>query len=177
MIWIKVFFSLSENLELIRQVTSLLSPSENMQFCNEQIRTQPLFSPPCASATYDVARMCRRKNCCRRNYMISHKKQPRPGRALTIWRLLHMLRHFDPLFSGLWIICIVSTPIFLQKCCISTPIFHKNWAKCIVSPPLFLTLVAFRVDRRCWASLSPGHWLTLVSFSSSLHWLCNYITG
>ena len=62
MIWIKVFFSLSENLELIRRVTFLLSPSENMQFCNEQIRTQPLFSPPCASATYDVARMCRRKN-------------------------------------------------------------------------------------------------------------------
>ena len=59
---IKVFFSLSENLELIRRVTSLLSPSENMQFRNEQIRTQPLFSPPCASATYHSARMCRRKN-------------------------------------------------------------------------------------------------------------------
>ena len=33
-----------------------------MQFCNEQIRTQPLFSPPCASATYGSARMCRQKN-------------------------------------------------------------------------------------------------------------------
>ena len=33
-----------------------------MQFCNEQIKTQPLFSPPCASATYGSARMCRRKN-------------------------------------------------------------------------------------------------------------------
>ena len=33
-----------------------------MQFCNEQIRTQPLFSPPCASATYGSTRMCRRKN-------------------------------------------------------------------------------------------------------------------
>ena len=33
-----------------------------MQFCNEQIRTQPLFSPPCASATYGSAWMCRRKN-------------------------------------------------------------------------------------------------------------------
>ena len=32
-----------------------------MQFCNEQIKTQPLFSPPCASATYGSARMCRRK--------------------------------------------------------------------------------------------------------------------
>ena len=38
-------------------------PSKNMQFCNEQITTQPLFSPPCASATYASARMCRRKNC------------------------------------------------------------------------------------------------------------------
>ena len=63
MIWINVFFSLPENLEVIQRVTSLLSPSKNMQFCNEQIRTQPLFSPPCASATYGSARMCRRKNC------------------------------------------------------------------------------------------------------------------
>ena len=46
----------------MRWVTSLLSPSKNMQFCNEHIRTQPLFSPPCASATYGSARMCRRKN-------------------------------------------------------------------------------------------------------------------
>ena len=62
MIWIKVFFSLSENLELIRRVTSLLSPSKNMQFCNEQISTRPLFAPLCASATYSSARMYRRKN-------------------------------------------------------------------------------------------------------------------
>ena len=34
----------------------------NMQFCNEQTRAQPLFSPPCASATYGSARMSRRKN-------------------------------------------------------------------------------------------------------------------
>ena len=55
-------FLSSQHLEVIRRVTSLLSPSKNMQFCNEQIRTQPLFSPPCASATYGSARMCRRKN-------------------------------------------------------------------------------------------------------------------
>ena len=47
---------------MIRRVTSLLPPSKNMQFCNEHIRTQPLFSPPCASATYGSARMYRRKN-------------------------------------------------------------------------------------------------------------------
>ena len=34
----------------------------NMQFCNGQTRAQPLFSPPCASATYGNARMRRRKN-------------------------------------------------------------------------------------------------------------------
>ena len=55
-------FSSSQNLEMIQRVTSLLSPSKYMQFCNEQIRTQPLFSPPCASATYGSARMCRQKN-------------------------------------------------------------------------------------------------------------------
>ena len=54
----------SQNLEVIRRVTSLLSLSKSMQFCNEQIRTQPLFSPPCANATYGSARMCRRKNVC-----------------------------------------------------------------------------------------------------------------
>ena len=47
---------------MIRRVTFLLSPSKNIQFCNEQIRTRPLFSPPCASATYGSARMCGRKN-------------------------------------------------------------------------------------------------------------------
>ena len=35
-----------------------------------------------------------------------------PGRVLTLWRLLHMLRHFDPSFSSLWKICIVSTGPF-----------------------------------------------------------------
>ena len=72
MIWINVFFSLSENLEVIRRVTSLLSQSKNMQFCNEQIRTQPLFSPPCASATYGSARMCRRKNDFNREILASN---------------------------------------------------------------------------------------------------------
>ena len=55
-------FLSSQNFEVIRWVTSLLSPSKNMQFCNEQKRTQPLFSPPCVSATYGSARMCRQKN-------------------------------------------------------------------------------------------------------------------
>ena len=55
-------FLSSQNLEVIRWVTLLLSPIKNMQFCNEQIRTQPLFSPPCGSATYGSTRMCRRKN-------------------------------------------------------------------------------------------------------------------
>ena len=62
MIKISVSSLSSQNLEVIQQVTSLLATSKNLQFCNEQIRTQPLFSPPCASATYGSARMCRRKN-------------------------------------------------------------------------------------------------------------------
>ena len=62
MIQRSVSYLSSQNLEVIRWVTSLLSPSKNMQLCNEQIRTHPLFSPPCASATYGSARMCRRKN-------------------------------------------------------------------------------------------------------------------
>ena len=49
---------------------------KNMQFCNEQIRTQPLFSPPRVSATYGSARMCRRKNYsdlrCSHNPSIVH---------------------------------------------------------------------------------------------------------
>ena len=82
---------------------------------------------------------------------------PSPGRVLTLWRLLHMLRHFDPPFMDLWKICIVSTPIFVQKwgkCRISTPTFCQNLAKCIVSTPFFSPFVAFRVNGRCWASLS-----------------------
>ena len=55
-------FLSSQNLEVIRRVTCLLSPSKNIEFCNEQISTWSLFSPPCASATYGSARMCRRKN-------------------------------------------------------------------------------------------------------------------
>ena len=35
-----------------------------------------------------------------------------PGGYSLYEGLLHMLRHFDPLFSGLWKICIVSTLIF-----------------------------------------------------------------
>ena len=38
-----------------------------------------------------------------------------PVRVLTIWRLLHMIRHFNPFLSGLRKICILSTPIFEQK--------------------------------------------------------------
>ena len=62
------------------------------------------------------------------------------GRVLTLWRLLHMLRHFDPLFSGLWKICIVLTPIFEQnwgKCHISTPNFCQNLSKCIILTPFW----------------------------------------
>ena len=48
--------------EVIRRASALLPLSWNVQFCNEQTRPQPLFSPACASATYGIAQMCRRKN-------------------------------------------------------------------------------------------------------------------
>ena len=48
----KVFFLLSQNLQVILRDSALLPLSWNMQFCNEQTRTQRLFSPACASATY-----------------------------------------------------------------------------------------------------------------------------
>ena len=35
------------------------------------------------------------------------------GRVLILW-ILHMLRHFDPPFSGLWKVCCVSTPILVS---------------------------------------------------------------
>ena len=84
------------------------------------------------------------------------------GRVLTIWWLLHMLRHFDPPFWGLWKICIVSIPIFGQtwgKCRISTPIFvkkkkKKKKGKMYCFEPPFWPFVAFRVNGRWWASLS-----------------------
>ena len=40
----------------------LLSPSQNMLGYKEQARSQPMFSPACASATYGSTRMSRRKN-------------------------------------------------------------------------------------------------------------------
>ena len=35
-----------------------------------------------------------------------------PGRVLILW-ILNMLRHFDPSFSGVWKVCLVSTPILV----------------------------------------------------------------
>ena len=72
-----------------------------------------------------------------------------PGRVLTLWRLLHMLRHFNPPFSGLWKICIVSTPIFEQNVVFRPLLFVKMYS---FDPP-FSSYVAFRVKGRCWASL------------------------
>ena len=78
-----------------------------------------------------------------------------PGRVLILG-ILHMLHHFDPPFSGLWKVCLVSTPIFEQKT-------RKMWyfdpflsklGKMYCLDPLFLPFVAMWVKGRCWASLS-----------------------
>ena len=85
------------------------------------------------------------------------KSYCRPGRVLTIWRLLHMLCHFDPLFSGLLKICIVSTPIFEEKnrkMSYFDPYFLAKFCEMYSFDPPFSPYVAFWVKRRCWASLS-----------------------
>ena len=78
----------------------------------------------------------------------------RPGEGTHSMKVITYAAPFRTLFSGLWKICIVSTPIFEQKGgkSFSTPIFCQNLAKCIVAP--FWPLVAFRVNGRCWASPS-----------------------
>ena len=70
-------------------------------------------------------------------------------------------------YEGYYICSAISTPFFrslennlysfdhyilakIRKMSYFDPYFHQNWVKCIVSTPL----VAFRVDGRCWASLS-----------------------
>ena len=110
MIQRSVFFLSSQNLEVIRWVTYLMSPSKNMQFCNEQIRTQPLFSPPCASATYGSARMCRRKT----GLASRSVWRPPPSYAATI-----------------------TTRVYYCKWTIST-FFPKNWEKWVI-PGFFYT--------------------------------------
>ena len=75
-------------------------------------------------------------NCFRHVFSVKNRS---PVRVVFTDRVTYA-PSFDPTFSGLWKICIVSTPIFYQnwaKWRISTPIFHQNWAKCIVSTPLF----------------------------------------
>ena len=61
-IQLKILHDLDKCVLLIVTKFGSDTKSKNMQFCNEQIRTQPLFSPPCASATHGSARIWRRKN-------------------------------------------------------------------------------------------------------------------
>ena len=63
-----------------------------MQFFNEQIRAQPLFSPPCASATYGSARICRRKK--RRRWFPC-----RPSAIKWMLELFLASGHYDVLWS------------------------------------------------------------------------------
>ena len=71
------------------------------------------------------------------------------GGVLTLWRLLHILLHFDPPFSGLWKMCIVSTPIFWQR-----------WRKFISTPSFFYP---------CSVSMA---WCGIVVAPLPTHWSC-----
>ena len=92
-------------------------------------------------------------------------------RVLTIWRLLHMLGHFDPPpFSSLW--KIVSTPIFSKnEENVFQPLFFIKIGQNVkFQPPFFSHCIAFRVDGWCWASLSDSwpstaHWLFMAQFT------------
>ena len=82
-----------------------------------------------------------------------------PGRVLNLWRLLHMLRHFEPPFPGLWSVCMASTPIFEQKWekkSYFDPFFVKIW-QYVLFWHSFWPFVEIRVNGRCWASLSSWH--------------------
>ena len=81
----------------------------------------------------------------------------RPGEGTHSMKVITYAAPFRPLFSGLWKMCIVSTPIFEQKGgkCISTTIFCQNFAKCIASTSPFWPLVTFRVNGRCPSETQP----------------------
>ena len=57
-----VFLTVIKSWNDTKSHCSVTAELKYMQFCNEQTRSQPLFSPACPSATYGSARMCRRKN-------------------------------------------------------------------------------------------------------------------
>ena len=59
---VKIVFLIVTKSRTDKTIQCSVTSELNMQFCNEQTRAQPLFSPPCASATYGSARMSRRKN-------------------------------------------------------------------------------------------------------------------
>ena len=59
---VKIVFLIVTKSRTDKTIQCSVTAELNMQFCNEQTRAQPLFSPPCASATYGSARMSRRKN-------------------------------------------------------------------------------------------------------------------
>ena len=59
---VKIVFLIVTKSRTDKTIQCSVTAELDMQFCNEQTRAQPLFSPPCASATYGSARMSRRKN-------------------------------------------------------------------------------------------------------------------
>ena len=82
---------------------------------------------------------------------LKSNRRPGPGEGTQSMKVIT----YAPPFSGLWEICMVSTPIFDRKwgkCCISTP-FSSKFDKCIASTH-FLALCSNWVNGRCWESLS-----------------------
>ena len=175
----------------MRRVTSLLSPSKYMQFCNGQIRTQALFWLPCASPTYGSARVCRRKNSCACYVMLTlptlngivwsiNSLRPRPNR-----------RHFaDDIFKCIfeneneWISPRISLKFIVPKVRINNiPALFQIMAWCWtgdkpLSEPMMVSLLThICVTRpqwvnRCTSLLFHGYWGSLRCRNVVLRIMC-----
>ena len=88
---------------------------KNMQFCNEQIRTQPLFSLPSTSTTCGSARMCRWKNLS-----ISLSQSLYVSISISLYLLLTMAQEwlvwfkYDPLAAFTFRVQRGSDPIVFE---------------------------------------------------------------
>ena len=81
-----------------------------------------------------------------------------PGKVLTLWRLLHMLRHFDPPFfrplENLYSFDPYTREKKHRKMSHFDPYFLSKFGGMYCFDPSLWPFVALRVNMRCWAPLS-----------------------
>ena len=66
-----------------------------MQFCNEQTKTQRIFSPACTSTIYDNAVMCRRKNGTFASMCNWFQNKSRIHTFAVVWDTWHVNCYFN----------------------------------------------------------------------------------